>query len=92
MELIFVENYTHAQHSEFAGAIFAEIFILRNLRNIHPSKITRYTVEEFITTYIQYMCNIQYIYMYTINQNGPQLLLHTKIEGEMTNNFKVDLD
>ena len=32
--------HPRTQHSNFVGAIFTEMFILRNSRNIHPSKIT----------------------------------------------------
>ena len=46
VKLIFmkiIENHTHIP-SDFVGATFTEIFILWHSRNIHPSKITHYTV------------------------------------------------
>ena len=40
-----MENHIHVPSVvTFAGAIFVEIFISQTSRNIHPSKITRYTV------------------------------------------------
>ena len=55
--------------SDFAGTIFVDIFVLRNSQNIHPSKITRYTVPSkhedyehpsfFVTFY-------SYVYVYTV--------------------------